>query len=184
MITGDQQITARFLHEDPTTFKTKFKILISCNFLPTSDGDASIKRRMNITPFNHHIKSGSLEDDPFIMDKLWGEREGILNWMVQGAIKNEKKRQQQIKDKQELIREVQAKGLSLEDVDKEAFEDPLLPMPASMVDAVDSYIYSANSVSQFLHESTISKHEYWKYLVETVFTKFDEGGYLHAYPNG
>ena len=184
MITGDQQITARFLHEDPTTFKTKFKILISCNFLPTSDGDASIKRRMNITPFNHHIKSGSLEDDPFIMDKLWREREGILNWMVEGAIKNEQKRQQQIKDKQELIKEVQSKGLSLEDVDKEAFEDPLLPMPQSMIDAVDSYIYSANSVSQFLHESTISKHEYWEYLVETVFTKFNEGNYLHAYPNG
>ena len=184
MITGDQQITARFLHEDPTTFKTKFKILISCNFLPTSDGDASIKRRMNITPFNHHIKSGSLEDDPFIMDKLWSEREGILNWMVKGAIKNEQKRQQQIEEKQKLIKKVQDKGLSLEDVDEEAYEDPLMPMPDSMIEAIDSYIYSANSVSQFLHESTISKHEYWKYLVETVFAKFDESKYDYAYPSG
>lgn len=182
-ITGDRIITARFLHQDPSAFAAKFKILISCNFLPQSDGDASIKRRMNITPFEHHIKEGSLEDDPFVLDKLWDEREGILSWMIEGAMMNEKTRKQQIAKKKSLLDSIKSEGKSLEDVDEELYEDPLFPLPKSIIEAIDKYIYSANSVSQFLHESVISKHDYWKYLVHNLFKKFDFSDYSIAYGN-
>ncbi|WP_457801819.1 phage/plasmid primase, P4 family [Limosilactobacillus reuteri] len=180
-LTGDRIITARFLHQDPASFESKFKILISCNFLPSSDGDASIKRRMNIVEFSHHIKEGSLEDDPFVLDKLWNEREGILNWMIQGSVMNEKTRQQRIAKKNQLLEQDKSEGKSLEDVNESVYEDPLLPLPESVSEAIDKYIYNANSVSQFLHESVISKHDYWKYLVTNVFKKFDEGEFQSVY---
>lgn len=180
LLTGDRMITARHLNQDPTTFMAKFKILILCNFLPSSDGDASIKRRVNILHFDHHIKSGSLEDNPEALDQLWEEKEGILNWMVQGAIQNEKTRQHRIAEKKKLTEEVQKKGLSLEDVDP-IYEDVLMPLPQSVSEAIDSYIYSSNSVSQFLHETVVSKHEYWKYLFYTVFAKYDKDSHYDAY---
>ena len=184
MLTGDRTITARFLHQDPSRFESKFKILISCNFLPGSDGDASIKRRVNIVEFKHHIKAGSLEDDPFVLDKLWSEREGVLNWMVQGAVMNHKTRQERIAEKQKLTKKVQSEGGSLEQSDDSIFEDPLLPLPKAVNEAIDKYIYNSNSVSQFLHESVISKHDYWQYLVHNVFRKFDLSNYSIIYsPN-
>lgn len=176
-LTGDRMITARFLHEDPSTFEAKFKILILANFLPQSDGDASIKRRMSITPFLHHIKAGSLEDDPEIMAKLWDEREGVLSWMVDGAVMNYKTRQDRIKQKQEAIKKVQNEGRSLEDAKQEIYEDPLSPAPDKAVEAVNSYIYTSNSVSQFLNEQIMSKHEWWNYLYETVFKNFKPADY-------
>lgn len=183
-LTGDRMITARFLHQDPSSFEAKFKILISCNFLPASDGDASIKRRMNIVEFSHHVKEGSLEDDPFILDKLWDEREGILNWMIQGAVMNEKTRQQRISKKNQLLEQVKSEGKSLEDVNEPIYEDPLLPLPKSVSKSIDKYIYNSNSVSQFLHESVISKHDYWQYLVHNIFKKFDVSNYQIVYgPN-
>lgn len=183
-LTGDRMITARFLHQDPSSFEAKFKILISCNFLPASDGDASIKRRMSIVQFSHHVKEGSLEDDPFVMDKLWNERQGILNWMVQGAVMNEKTRQQRISKKNQLLEQVKSEGKSLEDVNEPIYEDPLLPLPKSVSKSIDKYIYNSNSVSQFLHESVISKHDYWQYLVHNIFKKFDVSNYQIVYgPN-
>lgn len=183
-LTGDRTITTRFLHQDTFSFEGKFKILISCNFLPGSDGDASIKRRMSITPFKHHIKEGSLEDDPFVLDKLWSEREGIFSWMVQGAIENEQTLKDRGVEKEKMIKKLQAEGKSLKKSDTAIYEDPLLPRPASVTEAIDKYIYSANSVSQFLHESVISKHDYWQYLVHNVFKKFDLSNYHIVYgPN-
>lgn len=183
-LTGDTTITARFLHQNPSRFPAKFKILISCNFLPGSDGDASMKRRVNITEFKHHIKEGSLEDDPFVLDKLWAEREGVLNWMVKGAIMNYQTRQERIAEKQKLTEKVQSEGGSLEQSDDSIFEDPLLPLPKAVNETIDKYIYNSNSVSQFLHETVISKHDYWQYLVHNVFRKFDLSNYSIIYsPN-
>lgn len=172
-ITGDRTLTARFLHQDPSTFVTKFKILMLTNFLPASDGDSSIKRRMAITPFDHHISEGSLEDDPRVMDKLWNEREGVLAWMVEGAIDNYKLKQQRIKEKADLIKKVQSQGKTLDDVKERVYEDPLVPAPLEAQEAVNAYIYSANSVSQFLHSQIMSKHDYWCYLYETVIKNFN-----------
>lgn len=180
-ITGDRMITARFLHQDPATFRALFKILIMCNFLPKSDGDASIKRRINIVEFQHHIKAGSLEDDAEIDKKLWNEREGLLAWAVEGAVENYKTRQKRIAQKQQLIQKVQSSGKSLEDSQTVIYEDPLLPQPSKVKKAIDSYLFSANSAAQFLHETIVTKSEYWEILHDTVFRDFDDGQYHHAY---
>ena len=180
-ITGDDTITARHLHQEPVTFPVKFKILILTNFMPKSDGEASIRRRVVITPFDHHVKAGSLQDDPDVKAKLWNEREGILNWMVGGAIENYKTIKERKRKKQELTKQVQAAGKSLEDTDEEVFEDPLKPAPKQAVEALDAYMFSANSITQFLHQSIISKHDYWLYLFETVFRSFDKNKYFDTY---
>lgn len=180
-ITGDRMITARFLHQDPATFRALFKILIMCNFLPKSDGDASIKRRINIVQFDHHIKEGSLKDDPEINGKLWDEREGLLAWAVQGAVENYKTRQKRIAQKQKLIKKLQATGKSLEDSQTVVYEDPLLPQPSKVKKAIDSYLFSANSAAQFLHETIVTKAEYWEILHDTVFRDFDDDKYRYYY---
>lgn len=180
-ITGDRMITARFLHQDPATFRALFKILIMCNFLPKSDGDASIKRRINIVQFDHHIKAGSLEDDPEIDAKLWDEREGLLAWAVEGAVENYKTRQKRIAQKQQLIQKVQSTGKSLEDSQTVIYEDPLLPQPDKVKKAIDSYLFSANSAAQFLHETIVTKAEYWEILHDTVFRDFDDDKYRYYY---
>lgn len=180
-ITGDRMITARFLHQDPATFRALFKILIMCNFLPKSDGDASIKRRINIVEFQHHIKAGSLEDDPEIDKKLWNEREGLLTWAVEGAVENYKTRQKRIAQKQQLIQKVQSTGKSLEDSQTVIYEDPLLPQPDKVKKAIDSYLFSANSAAQFLHETIVTKSEYWEILHDTVFRDFDDDKYRYYY---
>ncbi|MCC4477571.1 phage/plasmid primase, P4 family [Limosilactobacillus reuteri] len=180
-ITGDRLITARFLHQDPATFRALFKILITCNFLPQSDGDASIKRRINIVEFGHHIKEGSLEDDPEIDSKLWAEREGLLAWCVEGAVLNYKTRQKRIEKKEQLIQKVRQEGKSLEDTNNVIFEDPLLPQPKNVKKAIDGYLFSANSAAQFLHQTVVTKAEYWEILHDTVFKKFDINRYYDAY---
>ena len=182
-LTGDGTATARHLHQDPVTFDRKFKILIMCNFMPLSDGDPSIRRRTVITPFDHHVKEGSLEDDPEAQHKLWEEREGVLAWMVEGAVRNYKTVQERKVKKAKLTKQAQAEGKSLEDTtnDEDTAEDPLHPRPKEAVEALDSYMFSANSVTQFLHESTMSKHEYWKYIFETIFRTFDQNRYFEAY---
>ena len=104
--------------------------------------------------------------------------------MVKGAIMNYQTRQERIAEKQKLTEKVQSEGGSLEQSDDSIFEDPLLPLPKAVNETIDKYIYNSNSVSQFLHETVISKHDYWQYLVHNVFKKFDLSNYHIVYgPN-
>ena len=88
LLTGGDDVTARFLRCEPFTYSPMFKIVMSSNFLPTVTNatDKGIKRRLIIVPF-----SANLDDirDVTLKERLLSpqERSGILTWCVDGCLK-------------------------------------------------------------------------------------------------
>jgi putative DNA primase/helicase len=88
-ITGGGQISARFLYGEYFVFNPTFKIWIDTNHKPSIKGtDHAIWRRVRLIPFEFQV-------DPLLRDndlgqKLLQEKEGILNWLIQGCLKWQK----------------------------------------------------------------------------------------------
>lgn len=82
-LTGGDTLTARFMHKDHFRFKPTFKLLIIGNHKPDlRNVDAAIRRRMNIVEFKHVPPVPDMTLEP----KLMAEAQGILRWMVNGAV--------------------------------------------------------------------------------------------------
>jgi putative DNA primase/helicase len=83
-LAGREPITARFLHREFFTFQPRFTPWVRTNHRPIIKGtDEGIWRRLCIIRFGRTFSPE--EQDPGLEEKLWAEREGILNWMVEGA---------------------------------------------------------------------------------------------------
>ena len=83
-LTGNDEITARFMRQDNFTFTPEFKLLIIGNFHPALDTvDAAMRRRFNIIPF--------VQKPQKVNTRLEGDLEAefpqILSWMIEGCIK-------------------------------------------------------------------------------------------------
>lgn len=81
--TGEDPITARFLHRDSFTFTPKFTLYLQCNDIPKlSKKDGGIERRMKIIefPFKFNGQEGQELDenqkigDPFIKETVTSDR--------------------------------------------------------------------------------------------------------------
>lgn len=84
-LTGQDTLTARFLHAEFFDFQTAFKLFIACNHLPTIRGTGhAIWRRIRLIPFTVTISEG--EQDKDLPAKLRAELPGILRWAVQGCL--------------------------------------------------------------------------------------------------
>lgn len=84
-LTGGEPILVRALHSDFVEVKPQFKLTISGNHKPEVRGnDDGIWRRLLLVPFEVQIPED--ERDPDLGVKLWEERSGILNWMVDGLL--------------------------------------------------------------------------------------------------
>lgn len=82
-LTGGDQIKARSMRQDYTTFRPSAKFIFVTNYPPTIDDmTKAVWRRVRVVPFNaSFLGSGEiLEYDA----QLIKEREGILKWMVDG----------------------------------------------------------------------------------------------------
>jgi putative DNA primase/helicase len=84
-LTGGEPILVRQLHSDFVEVKPIFKLTISGNHKPDIRGtDDGIWRRVLLVPFDVQIP---VEDrDANLGDKLWVERAGILNWLIEGLM--------------------------------------------------------------------------------------------------
>ena len=83
-MTGDDTMTARFLHREFFDFEPQFKIWLACNHKPRITGtDYAIWRRIRLIPFTVTIPED--ERDPDLLNKLRGELPGILAWAVAGC---------------------------------------------------------------------------------------------------
>lgn len=72
----------RALHSDFVEVKPIFKLTISGNHKPEICGlDDGIWRRVLLVPFDVQIPKE--KRDPNLGEKLWAERSGILNWLIQ-----------------------------------------------------------------------------------------------------
>lgn len=85
-LAGREPIAARHLYGEYFTFDPAFTPWVRTNHKPIVKGDDDgIWRRIVILPFRR--KFDRHEQDPFLETKLMAEREGILAWIIEGAVK-------------------------------------------------------------------------------------------------
>lgn len=83
-LAGREPISARHLYGEFFTFDPGFTVWVRTNHRPIIKGDDDgIWRRIVVLPFRQKFEGASR--DPDLEAKLWGERNGILNWMIEGA---------------------------------------------------------------------------------------------------
>jgi len=83
-LTGNDEITARFMRQDNFTFTPEFKLFIIGNFHPALDTvDDAMRRRFNIIPFTRK----PLVVNPRLEEELEAEFPQILRWMIDGCLK-------------------------------------------------------------------------------------------------
>lgn len=87
-LTGNDKITARFLHEKEFEFTPYFKLIMNTNYLP-SIADISIHTsgRIKVVPFDRHFKAN--ERDMSLKQRLTSKENlsAILNWCLDGLKK-------------------------------------------------------------------------------------------------
>lgn len=95
-ITGGGCLTARGLHEMPVSFLMTHKLILMTNSQPgLAQMDLAIRGRLFVVPFDMRWNRPGETDpdsmlpdaDPKLMEVLWEEREGILRWLIEGAVK-------------------------------------------------------------------------------------------------
>jgi len=83
-ITGNDQMTARFLYGEYFNFTPTFKIFMATNHKPVIKGtDHGIWRRIKLIPFTTRIEDE--RQDKTLEEKLKKEASGILNWILEGT---------------------------------------------------------------------------------------------------
>ena len=100
-VTGEDDLTARFLYGEYFSFKPTFKIFMATNHKPKIRGaDNGIWRRIKMIPFTVTIPPE--QRDKKLTEKLIAENSGILNWLIQGYAMW---RKEGLKDEPEAVRE-------------------------------------------------------------------------------
>jgi putative DNA primase/helicase len=85
-ITGNDRMTARFLYGEFFNFVPTFKIWMATNYKPVIKGtDHGIWRRIKLIPFITRIEEE--RQDKHLEQKLMEEASGILNWLIEGAMR-------------------------------------------------------------------------------------------------
>lgn len=85
-LAGREPVAARFLHREYFEFTPQFSPWLRTNHRPVVTGDDDgIWRRLVLIPFRRQFAEH--ERDPHLEHKLLAERDGILAWMVAGALK-------------------------------------------------------------------------------------------------
>lgn len=85
-LTGGDTVTARYLYGKEFEFQPQFKLWLATNHKPIIRGtDDGIWRRLMLIPFSVQIPVDKVDKD--LKYKLQRESVGILNWIVEGALK-------------------------------------------------------------------------------------------------
>ncbi len=85
-LTGDAELTARYMRGDEFTFPVTHKHVLAGNFKPRLKGDDfAMQRRMVLVPFTQQF-TGTRKDER-LPEKLKAEYPGILAWAIEGARK-------------------------------------------------------------------------------------------------
>ncbi|WP_073953761.1 phage/plasmid primase, P4 family [Thalassospira sp. TSL5-1] len=83
-ITGGEEITVRHLNYGFFDFVPQFKLTLSGNHKPAIRGqDRGIWRRFLLVPWEVNVPEEKQDKD--LPAKLWAERSGVLNWLLDGV---------------------------------------------------------------------------------------------------
>lgn len=81
-VTGQDLITCRFLYGEYFSYRPTYKIWLAMNHLPAIRGtDKGIWRRIQLIPFTVDFSG---REDKTLRDTLLAERDGILQWALEG----------------------------------------------------------------------------------------------------
>ena len=84
-LVSTEMITARFLYGEHFEFKPQFKIWLRGNHKPIiTDSSEGAWRRIRLVPFENQIPLD--KRDYGLEKKILSEKEGILNWMIEGCL--------------------------------------------------------------------------------------------------
>lgn len=87
-LTGGDTITARHLYKEFFSFVPQFKLALVTNHKPQiSESTHAIWRRVFLVPFSVTVTDD--ERDENFKARLWGERNGVLRWMVDGSVEHQ-----------------------------------------------------------------------------------------------
>lgn len=82
LISG-QELVADRKFRTPIHFRPTTKLVFAVNSFPrVNDQSYALYRRFKVIPFNVTFSENA--KDPFLLDKLWQERDGIFRWAMQG----------------------------------------------------------------------------------------------------
>lgn len=133
-MTGNDNVTARFLFADEFSFIPAFKLWISTNHKPViKDVDEGIWRRMRLIPFTVTIPED--KQDLKLLQKLQAEWPGIIAWAVQGCLEWQAGGLQT----PEVVRKATAEYRTEEDTLQPFFEDQCILDPDAKAGATDLY---------------------------------------------
>ncbi len=83
-ITGGDRLRVRFLHRDFFEIDPTFKIIVAGNSRPRLRGvGEAMRRRLHLIPFDVTIPPEKRDKD--LVSKLKMEKDGIINWMLDGC---------------------------------------------------------------------------------------------------
>lgn len=82
-LTGGDKITARGLHQDPTTFDVTSTLWLPCNHRPIVSADYAVHRRLRFIPFDVQVPEA--EQDPAVKEAVCSEIDGIFARAFAGA---------------------------------------------------------------------------------------------------
>ena len=135
-LTGNDTITARYLHENSFEFRPTFKFFINTNHLPRIP-DLTVFRsgRVKVIPFKHHFDAGSQDKNLKATLMQPHNQSGILNWHIEGL---KLQRSQGFAEPQAVI---EATAEYHHDSDKIALflEDCMKPSPGNNTKMDDAY---------------------------------------------
>lgn len=84
-LSGRETLTARHLYKEFFEFTPRFVLFLGTNHLPRVDSsDEAMWDRLRVIPFNQRFIGKN--ENKNLLSELWEERQGILNWIVQGAV--------------------------------------------------------------------------------------------------
>ena len=85
MLTGGDDVTARFLHQEFFTYRPVLKLWLGVNHRPRiTDLSHGFWRRLRLIPFQ--VRFEGARDYKQLEQKLRAEAPGILNWLVEGCL--------------------------------------------------------------------------------------------------
>jgi P4 family phage/plasmid primase-like protien len=167
-LTGDDPISARFLHREYFDFYATFKIFLATNHKPSIKGtDKGIWRRIITIPFDVVISEKMF--DPYLDKKLSKEYEGIFAWAVEGYKKWEKEGLKTVSRIDDMKREYQYNSDTL----GQFIEDTCVVGPGCVVPSSD-LIKTMQHWCKDNGEKIISRTEMNNYLKERGYVK-DKG---------
>jgi putative DNA primase/helicase len=83
-MTGGDKISTRNLHEKSFDMDPRFTILLATNYRPEASTDPGVWDRIVPVPCINQVPKG--EEDMDLLDKLKKEVNGVLEWLLDGAV--------------------------------------------------------------------------------------------------